>query len=148
MGCKFSKMIPFAAAAIASLATTSCDMPRDPQRTTDLVTETGTIRLGWVEGADADEHVSDALANLKQRTSADLEITRGDSEKVFGDLAGGRIDLVYGEFPMDSPWSKEVYFGRALGWRARAPKHEPVSRFAMRNGENGWIMLVEEAARP
>lgn len=143
-----SRMKMVAAVAITSFSMISCDIPRDPQLTTDLVEETGTIRLGWVEGAKADEHVSDALANLQKKTGADLEITRGDSEQVFADLAGGKIDLVYGEFPMESPWSKEVYFGRALGWRARAPKAEPVSRFAMRNGENGWIMLVEEAARP
>ena len=135
-------------AGFLGFALAGCDMPRDPQLTTSLVRETETIRLGWVEKSQADEHVSDALAKLQEKTGAGLQIHRGDSEKILAELAEGKIDLAYGTFAMQSPWSKEVYFGRAIGWRARAPKHESVPRFAMRNGENGWIMTVEEAARP
>lgn len=123
-------------------------MPRDSERTTSLVRETGTIRLGWIENAKADSNVTDALANLEEATGANLQIRHGDSEKIFAELAEGKIDLVYGNLAMDSPWAKEVYFGRAIGWRARPPKHESVQRFAMRTGENGWIMTVEKAARP
>ncbi len=142
---RFAVLAKVAIASFCSFAVTSCGIPRDPQLTTALVQDTGTIRLGWVEGAEADPHAVEALRKLRQRTGARLKITRADSETVFDDLAGGRIDLAYGILAKDNPWSKEV-FGRALGWRARPPSHEPVSRFAMRNGENGWIMLVEEAA--
>lgn len=133
---------------LAGLILASCDMPRDPEMTTSLVRETGTIRLGWIEDARADAHVSDALAELQETTGAGLQIRRGDSEEILSELAEGKIDLAYGNFAMDSPWSKEVHFGRAIGWRARPPRHESVQRFAMRNGENGWIMTVEKAARP
>jgi len=133
---------------LTGLILASCDMPRDPERTTSLVGETGTIRLGWIENAQADGHVCDALAELQETTGADLQIRRGDSEEILAELAEGKIDLAYGNFAMDSPWSKEVHFGRAIGWRAKPPKHESVQRFAMRRGENGWIMTVEKAARP
>ncbi len=133
---------------LLGLTLAGCDMPRDPQRTTSLVRETGTIRLGWIENAEADRHATDALAELQQKTGAKLRIRRGDSEEIFADLAEGKIDLAYGDFAMDSPWSKEVHFGRAIGWRARPPKHVATHRFAMRNGENGWIMTVDKALRP
>lgn len=138
----------FAVAALLGVTLASCDMPHDPEMTTSLVRETHTIRLGWIEGAERDEHVTDVLSRLRRKTDANVEVTRGDSENLLPDLATGKLDLVYGTLPKDSPWSKEVYFGRALGWRASPPSHEPVSRFVMRNGENEWIMLVENAARP
>lgn len=133
---------------LCSLLLASCNMPRDPQRTTELVKETSTIRLGWIEGAEAGPHVTEALEKLSQATGARLKITRADSETIFEDLAGGRLDLAYGNLAKDNPWNTEVYFGRAIDWRARPPAPERASRFVMRNGENGWIMLVEEAVRP
>lgn len=148
MSSRARKAATLVTAGFLGVALASCDMPRDPELTTSLVKETDTIRLGWIEGAEQDEFVMDALSKLERRTGATVEITRGDSEKLLADVADGKLDLAYGELPNDSPWSKEVYFGRALGWRARPPGHESVSRFAMRNGENGWIMLVEDAARP
>ena len=64
------------------------------------------------------------------------------------ELEEGRIDLVYGRFAKDSPWARKVHLGHALGVRAEPPKHVEAPRFAYRNGENGWIMLIEPAARP
>lgn len=134
---------------IAPLALVSCaDIPRDPERTEALVRETGVIRLGWVSGAAPDEAASRALGKLSAQTGASVELHEGESDAVLSDLKNGKLDLVYGHFPQSSPWSKEVHFGQALGWRAQAPKHEHVPRFAMRNGENGWVMLVAEASRP
>lgn len=134
---------------VATLALLSCaDIPRDPKRTEALVRETGVIRLGWVGGAAPDDAATRALGKLAAQTGASVERHEGESEAVLSDLKDGKLDLVYGHFPQSSPWSKEVHFGRALGWRAKPPKHEHVPRFAMRNGENGWVMLVEEVSRP
>ena len=148
MATRTKRVAQLAVAGLVGVALAGCDMPHDPQMTTSLVRETHTIRLGWIEGAESDEYVQEALSKLQRKTGAGVEITRGDSEKLLADLAEGKLDLAYGTLPMDSPWSKEVYFGSALDWRARPPSYEPVSRFAMRHGENGWIMLVEAAARP
>jgi hypothetical protein len=134
---------------VATLAFVSCaDIPRDPERTEALVRETGVIRLGWIGGAAPDEAADEALSKLSSNTRATIERHEGASEVVLANLKNGKLDLVYGHFPQSSPWAKEVHFGHALGWRAKAPKHEHVPRFAMRNGENGWVMLVEEASRP
>ncbi|USA39375.1 type 2 periplasmic-binding domain-containing protein [Pelagerythrobacter marinus] len=122
--------------------------PRDPDRTEELVRESGTIRLGWVRGTAPEREAAQALAAVARATSARVERVPGDSETLLRDLADGRIDLVYGTFAMASPWAKEVHFGPAIGWRAAPPRHQPAARFAMRNGENRWIMTVEQAVRP
>lgn len=132
----------------AAILPACSDIPRDPERTESLVRETGVIRLGWVGGATADEAANVALGKLSARTGARIERHVGESDQVLRDLAEGKLDLVYGPFAKTSPWAKEVHFGSALGWRAKPPKQERVSRFAMRNGENGWVMLVEAVSKP
>jgi DNA-binding transcriptional LysR family regulator len=135
------------AAALISLA--ACDqLPNDPERTEALVRETGVVRLGWVHGAKSDPAADRALRTLGARTGARIERHEGESEAILRDLAEGKLDLVYGHFSASSPWAKEVHLGRALGWRAKAPPKVRTPRFAMRNGENGWIMQVEAASRP
>ena len=134
---------------ISLLALGACvDIPRDPERTEALVRETGVIRLGWVAGAESDAAAEQALARLADMTGARIERHEGQTEMVLSDLADGKLDLAYGHFARSNPWAREVHLGSALGWRSAAPKREPVPRFAMRNGENGWVMLVEKASQP
>ncbi len=132
----------------AVLLSACADIPRDPERTEELVRETGVVRLGWVGGAAPDAAASQALRAISQRTGARIERHPGESDAVLRDLADGKLDLVYGHFARSSPWAKEVHLGSALGWRAKPPKRERAPRFAMRKGENGWVMLVEEASKP
>lgn len=128
----------------AILCLVACaDFPRDPERTEAQVREGGTIRLGWVTGAPAEPGTQDALSRIERITGARAQRLEGDSETLLSKLEEGKIDLVYGSFPMDSPWAKKVHFGKAVGWRSEPPKHVSAPRFAYRTGENGWIMLVE-----
>lgn len=133
----------------ALLALAACaDLPRDPEGTEALVRESGTLRLGVVTGAPADPHALAALARTGRATGAKVLRSQGDSEALLAELEGGKLDLVYGRFAMESPWATHVHFGKALGWRAEPPKHVAAPRFVYRNGENGWIMQVEGAVRP
>lgn len=135
------------AGAITALAACA-DIPQDPERTEALVRETGVIRLGWVGGAEPADAGTEALRKLSSRTAARIERHDGESDRILHDLADGKLDLVYGHFPKKSPWAREVHFGSALGWRAEPPDEKFAPRFAMRNGENGWIMMVEAASQP
>jgi hypothetical protein len=131
-----------------ALFASSCDdLPRDPERTEDLVRESKVIRLGWVEGEPSGSEVSTVLSRIEQATGARAERRPGDSETLLGELEDGKIDLVYGRFADDSPWARKVHFGYPLGYRAQPPKHVEAPRFAMRNGENGWIMRLERAVK-
>lgn len=122
------------------------DMPRDPERTEALVRESGTIRLGWVEGTPPDAKALEVLGHVARSTGARVERSVADSEHLLSELEHGKIDLVYGRFAQDSPWATKVHLGQALGWRAAPPKHVEAPRFAFRNGENGWIMRFAKAA--
>jgi len=122
-----------------------CDLPRDPEETESLVRENQVIRLGWVSGAEPDPAADATLARLSDRTGARIERRDDESEALLSQLEKGELDLVYGHFAQNSPWATLVHFGDAEGWEEKPPKDLQVPRFAMRNGENGWIMTVAEA---
>ena len=133
---------------VVTIALTGCaDMPRDPERTEALVRKSGVIRLGWVESTPPEPKAQEVLSRIERATGARIERRVGDSEALLRDLEEGKIDLVFGRFPQDSPWSKKVHLGYALGWRATPPKHVAAPRFAFRNGENEWIMRIEKATK-
>lgn len=135
--------------AIAVLALAGCaDIPRDPEGTEALVRKTGAIRIGWTMGAQPDPAVLVALGKLQSETGASIQSRVADGETLLSELEDGKLDLVYGRYAMDSPWAPKVHLGRALGLREEPAKTVAAPRFAMRNGENGWIMRVEKAARP
>jgi hypothetical protein len=132
-------------AGALGLTLLGCDLPRDPDDTESLVRARETIRLGWVSGAEADPAAQATLAELSRKLSARVERREGESEALLSDLEGGHLDLVYGHFAQSSPWSRKVHFGEAEGWQTKPPKDHQAPRFAMQNGENGWIMTVARA---
>ena len=134
-------------AAIAGLALllAGCGIPRDSEETSKKVRERGTVRLGTVAGESPDPGAERALARLRAVTGARIERSSGPAEALLADLEKGRFDLVFGRFPADSPWSTHVHLGRQPGAAEEPPSDQPAPRFAYRNGENGWIALVERA---
>jgi hypothetical protein len=133
------------AAGALGLLLLGCDLPRDPDNTESLVRARETIRFGWVSGARPDPAAEATLAKLSRRLRARVERREGQSEALLSDLEKGHLDLVYGHFAQSSPWSRKVHFGEAEGWQTKPPKDHQAPRFAMQNGENGWIMSVARA---
>lgn len=123
------------------------DLPRDPEGTTDKVRASGTIRLGMIEGAAPDPASEAVLERVAKKTGARIERVPGHAEKLLEDLEGGGLDLVYGHFADDSPWFGHVHLGKPPGTDVAPPKSQRWPRFAFRNGENGWIALLEGAAQ-
>ncbi len=122
------------------------DLPRDPAGTTERVKRSGSILVGMVAGDDY--QVADAiLQRVASRNEADVRVYAGSAEELLTALEKGRLDLVYGEFAKSSPWSRRVHLSPPLGRRKIVGTDENVPRFAFRNGENGWIMLVQEEIR-
>jgi hypothetical protein len=124
-----------------------CDLPRDPESTEDLIRSRQTIRLGWVSGARPDPAAQATLGELSRKLGARVERRQGESEALLSELEKGELDLVYGHFAEISPWSRLVHLGEAEGAAAKPPKDRHAPRFAMRNGENGWIMTVARAGQ-
>jgi hypothetical protein len=131
----------FALGALAWLA--ACEgYPRDPGETTARVRDSGVIRVGI--DAAADEGTALALARrIAEAAGAEAQARRGAAEPLFRGLEHGEIDLVIAEIAADSPWSSRVYF-----LPSQRPDDAPVLRPVVRNGENAWIMLVDEVYRP
>lgn len=135
--------------ALSGLLLAGCDtIPRDPSRTSERIAKTGVIRLGAVAGAESDPAIERALGALAAGTGARVERIAGPGEAMLESLEKGEIDLVYGRFADDSPWAAHVHLGTPSGGSEGYPKSRRMPRFAMRNGENGWIMTVEKVANP
>src|SRR5690606_27027493 len=152
MGIK-GKTLPCRAGALAStvilaaIAAACADLPRDPEGTTERVRHAHEIVLGEVAGAPLSPGVGRTLDRVAARLDPGVETVSGHGEDLLGRLEKGEVDLVYGHFAASSPWAARVHFGTPLGSRRNIGKDERVPRFAFRNGENGWIALVERATR-
>lgn len=133
--------------ALLALAAGCAELPRDPERTSERIRESGTVLLGRIRGAPPSPEAQAALARAAAQLDARVQATSGDGEELLDKLEKGELDLVYGEFAKSSPWAKHVHLGTPFGPREKVGKDERVPRFAFRHGENGWIMLVEEAGR-
>jgi hypothetical protein len=132
-------------AGALGLMLAGCDLPRDPEGTENLIRSRQTIRLGWVSGARPDPAAQATLAKLSRTLGARVERREGEGEVLLSELEKGELDLVYGHFAETSPWSRLVHLGQAEGAAEKPPKNEHAARFAMRNGENGWIMTLARA---
>ena len=130
------------------LSISACtDLPRDPAGTTERVKRSHEIVLGTINGAVESPQTQHALNRLAAQLDVRVVRVSGHGEELLEDLETGKVDLVFGQFAQDSPWATKVHFGSPLSRRDKVPKDERVARFAFRHGENGWISLVEQAAR-
>jgi len=132
-------------AMAAALA--SCGLPRDPERTADTVRANGVLRLGMVAGDERDEAAERQLAAAAREHGAVVRRRTASAHELLRDLEDGGLDLVYGRFPADSPWATRIHLGRVPRQLAEPPEDVAAPRFAFRNGENGWIMAVEQQHR-
>jgi hypothetical protein len=126
-----------------SLVSSCGELPRDPERTTNLIREKGEIRLGMVAGVPPQAAAEREIAATAAHLGARVTRTHGPGELLLAQLERGELDLVYGTFAANSPWSKHVHLGRPPDWRVKPPKDREAPRFAYRLGENGWIMTME-----
>jgi hypothetical protein len=73
-------------------------------------------------------------------------VVSGESEVLLTKLENGDLDLVIGHFEKSSPWAQRVTIGPKLKSERQGMAEWHLAP-AMRNGENGWIGLVEQEAR-
>ena len=134
----------------ALLSLSSCgDLPKDPDSTLDRIRTERAYRVGLVASpgkTEPDFKSQLLLAAIGDELHASPQFLRGETEGLLTALEEGHIDLVIGQFEKKSPWSTRVTFGPALSSRLQG-KSELLLRPVMKNGENGWIALVERHAR-
>ncbi len=129
----------------------SCgSIPRDPEGTLDRVRAQRQFRIGFIAsdstrlGAATEKAFIDRVAAA---TGARPVVTSGASEPLLAGLEQGKLDLVIGELAPDSPWINRVAMLPAIGEEG-ADDERVLLRPMARNGENDWISLLEQVARP
>lgn len=127
-----------------SLALAGCDdYPRDPERTTEQVRDSGRLRAGIIATGKGLEEGERALTErIATAQNAESMIESGSAETLLRKLRRGELDIVVGYFAGDSPWKRKVAFTKPKGG-ARSESEVSVLRAAVRRGENRWLTLVE-----
>jgi hypothetical protein len=134
---------------LALLPTACADYPRDAAGTLDRVRAEQILRVGVVAGevGPAERTRLDAyIAAVGRATGARPEMTTGPAEPLLLQLERGSIDLAIGAFSEESPWATEVAIIEPLAVREADGGRVALNAVA-RNGENGWILLLEREAR-
>lgn len=127
-----------------ALAVASCGLPRDVERTSERVAAQHVVRVG-LDGA-SDSAAMRFLNELQRVTRARAQVERGSLEHLVERLNTGQIDLVVAPMRGDALLAEEIAFSPALA--GKGAEDRPVAwRAAVRNGENCWLMTVEQAAR-
>jgi ABC-type amino acid transport substrate-binding protein len=143
--------LPLRFALLAALltASASCGIPQDSRGTLERVRSARQIRVGLILASPSpalDRQSRALLARLSAATGAQPRIVPGDAEPLLTRLEEGELDIVFGRFSANSPWSTLVTLSPPLA-TARQGKTDILTSAAMQNGENAWIALVEREAR-
>jgi hypothetical protein len=125
------------------------DFPRDQVGTLERIRSQHEVRIGRIASAapPADAARLDALVRQAAAAAGGQPMVReGPAEPLLLMLEEGELDLVVGEFDAASPWVARVHLLPALATREQGEARIEATA-AARNGENGWINLVEREAR-
>jgi hypothetical protein len=125
------------------------DFPRDQSGTLERLRREQVMRVGLVASAAPSPHAA-RLRALVERSAAAAGarplVLEEAAEPLLLMLEAGEIDLVVGEFDRSSPWYSRVHLLPPLAWEKRGESQVEATA-AARNGENGWIMLLEREAK-
>lgn len=134
---------------VAMLCLAACgQFPRDQAGTLERIRAEGVVRVGMVGGLPAEG--AERLRTLVDRSAAAAGgkplVLEDAAEPLLLMLEEGELDLVVGAFDAKSPWVRRVHLLPALATETRGSADIETTA-AVRNGENGWIMLLEREAR-
>lgn len=136
-----------AGAVLASsllLLVAGCDLPKDPDGTLERVSG-GALRVGVVPGNDRaaaeDRRIVDALAQALRSRPV---FQHADAHQLFHELEQGRLDLIVGGLPTNTPFSKNAGLTRKAGPLMR-PGSSQDRVLALPAGENGFLLAVNRA---
>jgi hypothetical protein len=137
-------LLALAAAPLVAGALAGCDdLPRDPEETTEQV-RGAALRVGWVAGAEPSAIERAAVAGLAQRLDASVEAIEGPVHQLVAALGEGKLHLLGGELPENTPFAAEVGLTKPVGTVVLRGEAEPTA-MAVRSGENRFLLLANEA---
>jgi len=139
-----------AAFLLAMFALGSCaDFPKDQRGTLDRIRDEGVVRAGMIASGGSSAH-RDRLRDWVERSARSAGgrplVLEESTEALLLMLEAGELDLVVGQVDRSSPWSSRVHLLPPLARETRG-ESELETTGAARNGENGWITLLEREGR-
>lgn len=127
------------------MAIQGCDLPRDPSGTSEAVR--GTVLVVGTDGPvplkDSSENA--ALNRLAAALGADIEFRQAGIHALAADLENGVIHVLAGELPKSTPFKKRFGLSSPVSEVVLDGKREKTV-FAIRKGENGFLLQVNKAA--
>lgn len=123
------------------------DVPRDPEGTVERVQKSKVLRVGVVSSGSAapDAMQRRFLGLIASETSSKPHFTTGSAELLLPELERGELDIVVGQFAVDTPWSKRVTIMPPARQR-NGKDGEPTPAAVIRNGENDMVALIYKHA--
>ncbi|HEY9039553.1 MAG TPA: enoyl-CoA hydratase [Roseovarius sp.] len=129
--------------AIAALLS-ACKVPDDPEHTTQDVTGS-VLKVGALTDP-LDPVEADVVTLLAGMLQAEPEVVRGDPHGLFAQLEAGKIHVVAGRIPSDTPFAADVALTDPLGQLTLAEDTED-RVLAIQKGENRFLGTLNRAIR-
>lgn len=129
---------------VAASLVGGCDLPKDPEGTLQHVR--GAVLHVGVTGADGltDREEQKAIERLAADLGAKIEYQSGELHRLADQLEHGEIEIIADQIPSDTPFSKHLGLSSPVSEIVIGNKRKKTV-FAVRKGENGFLMAVERA---
>ena len=137
----------YAAISVLSVLTFACDLPRDPDKTSERIASTHQLRVGvtdnppWTDASHGEPTGAepDLVRRYAASTGAKVAWTKGSESKLVKSLEDHQLDLVIGGFDAKTQWSSKTGATQPYLKDAEGKKHI----FLAAPGENRFILSLD-----
>ena len=130
--------------ALTVFLLSGCKVPEDPEGTTKEVIG-GVLKVGALTQT-LDDVDADAVALIAEALQAEPELATADPHTLFAQLEDGKIHLVAGRIPANTPFAADVALTDPVGHLVLGEDSED-RVLAIRKGENRFLIVVNRAIR-
>jgi len=135
------------ATALLSFLSTACDIPKDPEGTSERIASTHELRVGvtdnppWVSATHGEPGGIEAklVRKFAKNVQAHVLWTTGSESVLVEALKRHELDVVIGGFEKRTQWSSQAGITQPFAKDADGKKHV----FLAAPGENGFILNLD-----
>ena len=135
------------ATALLSFLSAACNIPKDPEGTSERIASTHELRVGitdnppWVSATQGEPAGIEAelVRKFAESVQADVLWTTGSESMLVEALKRRELDVVIGGFEKRTQWSSQAGITQPFAKDADGKKHV----FLAAPGENGFILNLD-----
>jgi ABC-type amino acid transport substrate-binding protein len=135
------------ATALLSFLSAACNIPKDPEGTSERIASTHELRVGitdnppWVSATQGEPAGIEAelVRKFAESVQADVLWTTGSESMLVEALKRRELDVVIGGFEKRTQWSSQAGITQPFAEDAEGKKHV----FLAAPGENGFILKLD-----